>query len=90
MPLTMPMELVGTRLQTGGPDKGTMSEIIGATVKESGVSGLYKGLGACLVLCLQPAIQYTVFERLKVLYVRRFKRAAQALGALEASSTGVV
>ncbi|CAI5731914.1 unnamed protein product [Hyaloperonospora brassicae] len=90
LPLTMPMELVGIRLQTGGPDKGTLSDIIGATVKESGVSGLYKGLGACFVLCLQPAIQYTVFERLKVLYVRRFKQAAQALGALEAFVLGAL
>ena len=86
LPITMPMELVGTRMQTGGSEKGNMIQILCATMKESGVGGLYKGLGAYFVLCLQPAIQYTVFERLKVLYVRKFKQTSQTLGALEVSS----
>ncbi|KAL3663031.1 hypothetical protein V7S43_011972 [Phytophthora oleae] len=89
LPITMPMELVGTRMQTGS-ESGSILEILRSIVKESGVGGLYKGLGACCVLCLQPAIQYTVFERLKGMYLRRFKQASQALGALEAFVLGAI
>ncbi|KAG6617326.1 Mitochondrial Carrier (MC) Family [Phytophthora cinnamomi] len=89
LPVTMPMELVGTRMQTGS-ESGGILQILRSIVKESGVGGLYKGLGAYFVLCLQPAIQYTVFERLKGLYLRRFKQASQALGALEAFVLGAV
>ncbi|KAG1708754.1 hypothetical protein DVH05_022379 [Phytophthora capsici] len=89
LPITMPMELVGTRMQTGS-ESGSILEILRSIVKESGVGGLYKGLGAYFVLCLQPAIQYTVFERLKGMYLRKFKQASQALGALEAFVLGAI
>lgn len=83
LPITMPMELVGTRMQTGSGSGGSILHVLRSIVKESGIGGLYKGLGAYFVLCLQPAIQYTVFERLKGVYLRKFKQASQALGALE-------
>ncbi|ETI47216.1 hypothetical protein L914_08238 [Phytophthora nicotianae] len=89
LPITMPMELVGTRMQTGS-ESGSILQILRSIVKESGIGGLYKGLGAYFVLCLQPAIQYTVFERLKGVYLRKFKQASQALGALEAFVLGAI
>ncbi|KAE8967918.1 hypothetical protein PR001_g27856 [Phytophthora rubi] len=89
LPITMPMELVGTRMQTGSGG-GSIIQILRSIVRESGVGGLYKGLGAYFVLCLQPAIQYTVFERLKGVYLRKFKQASQALGALEAFVLGAI
>ncbi|RLN61825.1 hypothetical protein BBJ28_00022895 [Nothophytophthora sp. Chile5] len=89
IPITLPMELVGTRLQTSS-ESGGVFQIIRTIIGESGLGGLYKGLGAYFVLCLQPAIQYTVFERLKGWYLRRFKQAAQSLGALEAFVLGAV
>ncbi|CAI5709855.1 unnamed protein product [Peronospora effusa] len=89
LPVTMPMELVGTRMQTGS-ESGSILQILRSIIKESGVGGLYKGLGAYFVLCLQPAIQYTVFERLKNLYLRKFKQASQALGALEVFVLGAI
>ncbi|KAG7384897.1 ADP/ATP carrier protein [Phytophthora pseudosyringae] len=89
LPITMPMELVGTRMQTGS-ESGSILQILRSIVKEGGIAGLYKGLGAYFVLCLQPAIQYTVFERLKGMYLRKFKQASHALGALEAFVLGAV
>lgn len=89
LPITMPMELVGTRLQTSA-ESGSVLQMLRQIVKENGVGGLYKGLGAYFVLCLQPAIQYTVFERLKGMYLRKFRQASQALGALEAFVLGAV
>ncbi|CAI5741451.1 unnamed protein product [Peronospora destructor] len=95
LPVTMPMELVGTRMQTGS-ESGSILRILRSIIKESGVGGLYKGLGAYFVLCLQPAIQYTVFERLKNLYLRKFKQASQAswrifvLGAIARSIATII
>lgn len=89
LPITMPMELVGTRLQNG-LKSSSVFQVIRVIVKESGVGGLYKGLGAYFVLCLQPAIQYTVFERLKGMYLRNLNSASQALSALEAFVLGAI
>lgn len=82
LPVTLPMEVIATRLQTGAGGGGVM-QIIKSVLEESGVRGFYKGFQAYFVLCLQPAIQYTVFERVKELYLRRFTQASKSLGALE-------
>ncbi|KAI9914150.1 hypothetical protein PsorP6_005752 [Peronosclerospora sorghi] len=89
LPLTMPMELVSTRMQTDS-ESGNILQIMRSIVKESGVGGLYKGLGAYFVLCLQPAIQYTVFERLKNMYLRKLKQASHSLGAVDAFVLGAI
>lgn len=82
LPMTLPMEVIATRLQTGAGSGGVL-QIIKSVLEESGARGFYKGFQAYFVLCLQPAIQYTVFERVKELYLRRFKQASKSLGALE-------
>lgn len=83
LPLTLPMEVIATQLQTGAKGSGNILQIVRNVLAESGVAGFYKGFTAYFVLCLQPAIQYTVFEKVKALYLQRFKQAAQTLGALE-------
>jgi hypothetical protein len=86
LPLSLPMEVIATRLQTGAKGaSGGVLQIIRGVFKESGMAGFYKGFRAYFVLCLQPAIQYTVFERMKELYLRRAGAAAKALSALEVS-----
>lgn len=40
-------------------------------VREEGVQGLWRGLQASLVLCVNPAITYGMFERLKTIALRR-------------------
>lgn len=83
LPLTLPMEVIATRLQTSAGGGGGVLQIVKSVLEESGARGFYKGFQAYFVLCLQPAIQYTVFERAKELYLRRFKQASKSLGALE-------
>lgn len=83
LPVTLPMEVIATKLQTGEKGSGSVLRTIRAVFEESGVGGFYKGFSAYFVLCLQPAIQYTVFERMKTVYLARFKQAAKSLGALE-------
>lgn len=34
-------------------------------LKKEGIAGLYSGVGAALVLVINPIIQYTVFEQVK-------------------------
>jgi hypothetical protein len=83
LPVTLPMEVIATKLQTGAKGAGGVLEIVRGVFQESGLAGFYKGFNAYFVLCLQPAIQYTVFERVKTAYLARFKKAAHSLGALE-------
>ncbi|DBA02157.1 TPA: hypothetical protein N0F65_004792 [Lagenidium giganteum] len=91
LPVTLPMEVVATRLQTSKDGAGgSIMQIIRRVHEESGLAGFYKGFQAYFVLCMQPAIQYTVFERVKEIYLRRFKRASDALGALEAFLLGAI
>ncbi|KAI9914472.1 hypothetical protein PsorP6_007396 [Peronosclerospora sorghi] len=67
------------------PHTIAMELIMRYIVKESGVGGLYKGLGAYFLLCLQPAIQYRVFKRLKNAYLRKLKQDSYSLGAVNIS-----
>lgn len=64
---TIPVAVVTTRQQTQrkGERKGfieTAQDVIGG---EDGVSGLWRGLKASLVLVVNPAITYGAYERLK-------------------------
>ncbi|GLE07405.1 hypothetical protein PINS_up017567 [Pythium insidiosum] len=89
LPVTLPMEVIATRLQTGVGSGGVL-QIIRKVLEESGVRGFYKGFQAYFVLCLQPAIQYTVFERVKEAYLKRSKSMAKSLSALEAFVLGAL
>jgi hypothetical protein len=64
---TIPVAVVTTRQQTQSKDKrkgmiDTAKEVIEG---EDGVSGLWRGLKASLVLVVNPAITYGAYERLK-------------------------
>ena len=48
-----------------------------AMFSEKGLKGMYKGWEAYTVLCLKPAIQYTVYEQIKGLMLRRRKGASK-------------
>jgi len=39
--------------------------LLGNILSEKGIGGFYKGIEAYTVLCLKPAIQYTVYEQVK-------------------------
>jgi adenine nucleotide transporter 17 len=59
---TMPLELLATRVQAEG--RGTL-EVLTDILQKDGVPGLFKGLWFNIVLCINPAIQNTVFDGLK-------------------------
>ena len=47
-----------------------------AIISESGILGFWKGLGASLVLCVNPAIQWMVYEQLLKFVLRLRKTKA--------------
>jgi len=73
--ITLPIWTVNTRMQTQRKQKkegsspardtgilATFTQII----MESGVTGLWNGLGPSIILVANPVIQYVVFERMKI------------------------
>jgi len=70
---TLPLSVLSTRLQTQHSSNTLQSHstysILISILKSDGLKGLYKGLGASLVLCVNPAITYGIFERLKTILV---------------------
>lgn len=64
LPFTIPIEVVLTKIMTS-KDKTNSFAVIQGILAESGPAGFYKGIQAYVVLCLKPAIQYAVFNRLK-------------------------
>jgi hypothetical protein len=66
---TIPVAVVTTRQQTTpkGERKGLIGTAKDVIQSEDGVTGLWKGLKAGLVLCVNPAITYGTAERLRVI-----------------------
>uniref|UniRef100_A0A7S2DY88 ADP,ATP carrier protein n=1 Tax=Helicotheca tamesis TaxID=374047 RepID=A0A7S2DY88_9STRA len=93
LPITLPIDCLTTKIQTDSSGKGAFA-LLSAMLSEKGIAGMYKGIQAYTVLCLKPAIQYTVFEQVKrvVLLGRRNAdgRTDYSLGAAEAFLLGMV
>lgn len=67
--VTLPIAVVTTRMQTAPKDeKESLRDTIKTIIREEGVIGLWKGLQASLILCINPAITYGMFERIKSIY----------------------
>lgn len=72
---TIPVSVIATRQQVGRPDSGDFPEgnddsffaVAREIIEEDGISGLWSGLKPGLVLTVNPAITYGVFERMKSL-----------------------
>jgi len=63
---TLPITVINTRMQTADPSQrkgmvGTAAEIL----QTEGFSGLWRGIGPSLILSINPAITFLVFEKLK-------------------------
>eukprot|EP00249_Psilotum_nudum_P017745 c26470_g1_i1 orf=294-995(+) len=69
--LTQPLDTASTRMQTStfGKSKGLWETLAEGTWKQA-----FDGIGTSLLLTTNPAIQYTVFEQLKVRLIGRQER----------------
>ncbi|RHY35456.1 hypothetical protein DYB32_000088 [Aphanomyces invadans] len=88
LPVSLPLEVVITRMQTTqakDSKKASLFQQLQAIWDENGGTwtAFYKGFSAYFVLCLQPAIQFTVFEQVKKLYLRAYKPTTTTLSAIE-------
>lgn len=59
---------------------GTVHDIL----SKNGVAGFWRGIGPALVLVINPVIQYTIFEQLKNLLVKRRTAKLRAHGLSKA------
>lgn len=69
---TIPVAVVTTRQQTAKGDerKGLLATAREVVEGPDGVSGLWRGLKASLVLVINPAITYGAYERLRTMFFR--------------------
>jgi len=91
--LTMPLEVLATRLQA--ETAGSISTVGMACkiLQEDGITGLFKGFWFNMALCVNPAIQNTVFDTIKAMVLRLKRRGVQkrvALTPLEAFMLGAL
>lgn len=75
LPITLPMDCWKTQIQTGKNGKKAPLVILMTMLNQGdGIRGMYKGIQAYTVLCLKPAIQYTVYEQVKKMILARKRR----------------
>ena len=101
LPVTLPIDCLTTKIQTDNSGAGAYA-LMTAMLSEKGLKGMYKGVQAYVVLCLKPAIQYTIFEQVKMVRLAGRRRSGSAekgnegdagdesLGAAEAFFLGMV
>ncbi|KAJ3415669.1 ADP/ATP carrier protein [Chytridiales sp. JEL 0842] len=69
---TLPIAVVTTRQQTSTrAEKKSFIDTLKGILHDEGPKGLWKGLKASLVLCVNPAITYGMFERVKAIWLKR-------------------
>ena len=62
----IPLEAVVTKVQMASPEEPTgFLAVLRGLVSANGILGLYAGVQAYVVGCLQPAFQFSLFERFK-------------------------
>jgi len=71
LPITLPIDCWTTKIQTSGTNgkvkQAPFAILVSMLSEGDGIRGMYKGIQAYTVLCLKPAIQYTVFEQVKAI-----------------------
>ncbi|GMH69128.1 hypothetical protein TrLO_g1996 [Triparma laevis f. longispina] len=89
LPFTLPLDSLTTALATDTKNRSAYL-IMTSLCSEKGLAGMYSGVQAFVVLCLKPAIQYTVFEKVKAVILASKITATKTLTAIEAFLLGMV
>ena len=77
-----PFEIAQTRLQLNPAENRSIASILGSIYYQEGIKGLYSGFRTNIVLCINPAIDYTVFDQIRKLGLKRSNK--KSLGDAEA------
>ena len=99
---TIPVSVIATRQQVGKDqlqnsssevsekDDESFMTVAREIIREEGVTGLWLGLGASLVLTVNPAITYGMFERIKSIILLAQAKAGGAATKLSPGMTFLV
>ncbi|GAA5918636.1 hypothetical protein JCM1841_002287 [Sporobolomyces salmonicolor] len=91
---TIPVSVIATRQQLATKQSLSFRQTLHAILADDGITGLWRGLKPSLVLCINPAITYGMFERLKVLMLKEGEKMtpgkAFIIGALSKTMATVV
>ncbi|CAE7289871.1 SLC25A17 [Symbiodinium natans] len=90
--INMPLEVISTKMQLDdAKGLGTLG-MLRRIIQDDGVGALYTGLGYNIALCINPAIQNTILDKLKETILRQMKRrnpeVTPALTAFQAFTLG--
>ncbi|CAE7183066.1 PNC2 [Symbiodinium pilosum] len=90
--INMPLEVISTKMQLDdAKGLGTVG-MLRRIIQEEGLGALYTGLGYNIALCINPAIQNTILDKLKEALLQQMKRrnpeVAPALTAFQAFTLG--
>jgi len=88
LPITLPLDCWTTQIQTAAPGSKNTPLALLLNLLQAGPSKMYKGIQAYTVLCLKPALQYTIFEQVKKAVTAA--RAKKTLSSAEAFLLGMV
>jgi hypothetical protein len=77
-----PFEIAQTRQQLDPSDKRSILAILRDILNKEGLKGLYTGIQTNLILCINPAIDYSVFDQVRKWRLKR--TGSRALSAGEA------
>ncbi|GAA5959080.1 hypothetical protein JCM3765_006334 [Sporobolomyces pararoseus] len=90
---TIPVSVIATRQQLATKTL-SFRQTFQAILHDDGVTGLWRGLKPSLVLCVNPAITYGMFERFKVLLLKEGEKMtpgkAFVIGALSKTMATIV
>lgn len=85
LPISMPVDYWTTQIQTS--TDAPVKILLAMLSMKNKSKTWYKGIQAYYVLCFKPALQYTVFEQVKAMWVQG--RVHKTLGAAEAFALGM-
>ncbi|GAA6006285.1 hypothetical protein JCM10207_000589 [Rhodosporidiobolus poonsookiae] len=90
---TIPVSVIATRQQLSQKSL-SFRTAVRHILRDDGITGLWRGLKPSLVLCINPAITYGMFERLKTVLIKPGEKMtpfkAFAIGALSKTLATVV
>ena len=87
LPVSLPVDAWTTRVQTSKTNQAPLQILL--HMLRDPTCRFYSGLSAYTLLCLKPALQYTVYEQVKAAVLRTRPRGS-TLSAVEAFALGMI
>jgi hypothetical protein len=86
LPITLPIDSITTAIQTSSKGDGAFQVLMAMLSSKN--QKYYNAISAYYLLCFKPALQYTIYEQVKTVWLR--SKSRQALTAIEAFALGMV